>query len=93
MAMKKVIASALAGVVAVGLTGVASQAMAASAKMEKCYGVVKSGKNDCGTAKHSCAGQAKADGNKSEWIYLPKGTCDKLVGGSTTKDANGDSAS
>ena len=52
-------------------------------KMEKCYGVAKAKMNDCGTPKHSCAGQAKTDGDKTEWIYLPKGSCGKIVGGST----------
>jgi uncharacterized membrane protein len=58
----------------------------ASPKMEKCYGVVKAGKNDCSSAKkgaHSCAGAATINGDKNEWVYLPKGTCDRLVGGST----------
>ncbi len=50
---------------------------------EKCYGVVKAGQNDCAnlSGTHSCAGQAKIDGDKGEWVYLPKGICDKLVGG------------
>lgn len=51
-------------------------------EMEKCYGVAKAGKNDCAANGHSCAGQAKADANKSEWVSLPKGTCERLVGGS-----------
>lgn len=53
-------------------------------KMEKCYGVVKAGKNDCASTKekHSCSGEAKIDSDKSEWIYLPKGTCKRLVNGS-----------
>lgn len=68
-----------------------SQALAGSPKMEKCYGVVKAGKNDCGSAKkgaHSCAGGATIDGDKNEWIFLPKGTCDRLVNGSTKPGAN-----
>jgi uncharacterized membrane protein len=52
---------------------------------EKCYGVVKAGKNDCAAEGHSCAGQAAKDGDKESWVYLPKGTCDKLVGGSLKK--------
>jgi len=50
--------------------------------MQKCYGVVKAGKNGCGTSAHSCAGQAKTNGAANEWIYLPKGVCAKLVSGS-----------
>jgi len=47
--------------------------------MEKCYGVVKSGKNDCASAanKHSCAGMGKQSNDANEWIKLPKGLCDK----------------
>jgi uncharacterized membrane protein len=52
---------------------------------EKCYGVVKAGKNACGSAdgKHMCAGLAKADKDPNEWIILPEGLCEKLTGGST----------
>jgi uncharacterized membrane protein len=49
---------------------------------EKCYGVSKAGKNDCQTANSSCAGTARRDGQKDAWIYIPAGTCDKVVGGS-----------
>lgn len=49
---------------------------------EKCYGVAKAGKNDCGANGHSCAGQAVKDGDGKEWIKVPKGTCEKIVGGS-----------
>ena len=58
----------------------------AKGKMEKCYGVAKAGKNDCSSARkgsHSCAGAAKTDGDKTEWVFVPSGLCDKLVGGST----------
>lgn len=62
------------------LTLLPSQAQAAKEGFEKCAGIVKAGKNDCGTSKHACAGQAKKDGDKEEWVYVPNGTCDKLVG-------------
>lgn len=69
-----------------GITIASSNGAFAKQKMEKCYGVVKASKNDCGSAKkggHSCAGGAKIDGDKTEWIFLPKGTCERLVNGST----------
>jgi uncharacterized membrane protein len=47
---------------------------------EKCYGIAKSGQNDCGTAKHTCAGQAKSNNDPSDWKYVPAGTCEKLGG-------------
>jgi uncharacterized membrane protein len=54
--------------------------------MEKCFGVAKAGLNDCGTATNSgCAGSSKVDGDKSAWIYVPKGTCNKIMGGSLTE--------
>ena len=54
---------------------------------EKCYGVSKAGKNDCQTASSSCAGTARRDGQKDAWIYVPAGTCDKVVGGSSQPKA------
>jgi len=56
-------------------------APAHAAEMEKCYGVAKAGKNDCQTANGSCAGSAVRDNQKDAFIALPKGTCDKIVGG------------
>jgi uncharacterized membrane protein len=50
---------------------------------EKCYGITKAGKNDCQTANSSCAGTSKRDGQRDAWLYVPKGTCERLVNGST----------
>jgi uncharacterized membrane protein len=79
-----VMRSAIASLLAAGLSAGAGQALAGDEhgkKMEKCAGIVKAGKNDCGTATSSCAGTAKADAEPDTWIYLPKGTCEKIVGG------------
>ena len=77
------IQAALAGILALGIAG-ASMAQPAKPKddqQEKCYGVAKGGQNDCGTAKHACAGQgAKADNDPSEWKYVAKGSCEKMGG-------------
>jgi len=54
------------------------------ANTEKCYGVAKAAKNDCAGAAHACAGQATKDGSTKEFVKLPKGTCERLVGGSLT---------
>jgi len=51
-------------------------------KYEKCYGVAKAGMNDCFHAGNSCAGTAKSDGEPGAWVYLPQGTCKKIIGGS-----------
>jgi len=77
--------------VAVAGVAIASSSGAfAKSKMEKCYGVVKAGKNDCSSAKkggHSCAGGASVDGDKSEWVLLPEGICDRIVNGSKKPNA------
>ena len=54
------------------------------APMEKCYGIAKAGKNDCGTPTHACAGQAATNNDPNEWVYVPVGTCAKTPGGSLT---------
>ena len=56
-------------------------AQAAKPGMEKCAGIAKAGKNDCATAKHKCGGMSKVDSGPSEWVYVPEGTCNKIVGG------------
>lgn len=48
---------------------------------EKCYGIAKAGQNDCGTAKHACAGEgAKTDNDPSEWKYVARGSCESVGG-------------
>lgn len=76
---KKLAQTSFAAILALGLAGAGT---AAAADMEKCYGVAKAGKNDCQTSKSACAGTATKDGQKDAWIYVPKGTCDKIVGAS-----------
>jgi uncharacterized membrane protein len=49
---------------------------------EKCYGVAKAGQNDCQTRTSSCAGTSRRDGQGDAWIYVPAGSCDRIVGGS-----------
>lgn len=71
------------------MTLAVSSAQAATPAMEKCYGVVKAGKNDCKSTAHSCAGHAAKDGSGTEFIQVPAGLCDKLVGG-ITKEASED---
>ncbi len=52
---------------------------------EKCSGIAKASKNDCAANGHSCAGQAKKDSEMGEWVFVPTGTCDKIVGGTVAK--------
>lgn len=56
--------------------------MPAPPGMEKCYGIAKAGQNDCGTARNMCAGEAKLDNEKDAWLAVPKGLCNRIVGGS-----------
>lgn len=72
---RKLLQSAIAGVVALGL-GRGAQGQ----EREKCYGIAKAGQNDCGTATHTCAGKATKDNAPEDWKYVPKGTCEKLGG-------------
>ncbi len=81
MIQSTLIKTALTGAMAAGLVAMSSVAVAGKPGIEKCTGVAKAGKNDCGTSQHSCAGQAKTDGDKEEWVSVPVGTCEKLVGG------------
>ena len=70
-------------VLSVGVASIATQAVAKSnCPVEKCYGIAKKAKNDCGTSKHACAAQAKTDNDKNDWMYVMKGNCDRIVGGS-----------
>jgi len=82
MTTKTIVNSAIASAFALGLLATAGSAVAADQQTEKCYGIVKAGKNDCQTSAHACAGQASKDGQGDSWVYVPKGTCEKIVGGS-----------
>ena len=70
------IASAVGSLLAMGSVTASAQ----DATKEKCFGVAEAGKNDCATAKHSCAGQAKTDKAADEWKHVPKGECEKMGG-------------
>tara|TARA_R110002072_G_scaffold300867_1_gene479116 strand:+ start:528 stop:821 length:294 start_codon:yes stop_codon:yes gene_type:complete len=81
----KTLNTLLAGAVAVSALGFSTtSASAMNDTGEKCYGVVKTGMNGCGSADkaHGCAGMATTDASGVEWVSLPKGTCEKLAGGS-----------
>lgn len=63
---------------------VAAQSQGNTDKTEKCYGIAKAGKNDCQTAASSCAGTAKKDAQTDAFVSVPKGICEKIVGGKLT---------
>lgn len=87
MRSKLLVSSALGSALslALGIAAQAGPAPAPSFKSEKCFGVAKAGKNDCQTASTSCAGTSRKDGQADAWIYVPVGTCERLVGGSLKK--------
>ncbi len=89
LAISAAISTAILGLSASG--ALAHMEPKKNSDMEKCYGVVKAGKNDCTSKvnKHMCAGQAKTDSDIHEWIKLPNGVCSKLVGGSLTEGGTG----
>ena len=80
--------TAIAGMLAAGAMLAASTASSAvpdaPKSWEKCAGIAKTGKNDCGALDktHACAGQATMDNSAQEWVYVPEGTCEKITGGS-----------
>ncbi len=90
--------SAIAGALSLGVVALNAHAgptaeqikdmekKAAAAKLEKCFGIAKAGKNACAVAgaSHSCAGDARKDGQRDAYLFVPAGTCQNIVGGSTT---------
>jgi uncharacterized membrane protein len=71
------VASALA--MALSMTSVAT---AQAQETEQCFGVAKAGKNDCKAGAHQCAGQSTVDADPQSFVVVPKGTCEKIAGGS-----------
>ena len=77
---------AAASILAAALVSNIGTAHASKQGFEKCSGIAKAGMNDCGTSAHACAGFAESDGHVEEWLYVPEGTCEKIVG-ATLKEA------
>lgn len=95
---QKIIINAITAVLALGVSATPIFAAAETAntpqvmdpsKSEKCYGIAKAGQNDCSAANHGCSGESKIAGDKSQWLYVPTGLCNKIVGGSLTPVENG----
>lgn len=81
----------VAGVALIGTGGAAEAATPANGELppkptlvwEKCLGAAKAKANDCGSldGRHSCSGVALKDNDPTEWIWVPKGICAKIAGG------------
>jgi uncharacterized membrane protein len=86
MNLNPLIASAIAAaVVSIASLANAEPAPTPTFKAEKCYGVAKAGQNDCQTSNSSCAGTSRRDAQADAWLYVPAGSCDRIVGGSVTQ--------
>lgn len=74
----------LAGIVlaaASAATAYAAAEMATDAPdKEHCYGIAKSGDNNCATSKHGCASLGKGDYNGQDFKEVAKGTCESMKG-------------
>lgn len=84
---KVAVSAAIASIISLGAVTTANAVPDQPKAWEKCAGIAKAGKNDCGAldGAHSCAGQAPTDNLDTEWIYVPKGTCTKITGGVVKK--------
>ena len=78
-----ILSTAIGGLLVLGLTGGNASAAEKKMAMEQCFGIAKAGMNDCSTKKsaHSCAGQATKNNDPNDFVAVPKGTCDKIAGG------------
>jgi uncharacterized membrane protein len=76
------VASAVVAAFSLPLVAQAGPVATPKFEHEKCFGIAKAGKNDCQTANSSCAGTSRRDKQGDAWIYVPKGTCERVVDGS-----------
>lgn len=83
------IAQAISALIAAGLLGGCAAQVAAGKRAaaiargapEMCFGIARGGHNDCRTAAHICAGWANKDADTQAFVYVPAGTCERIVGG------------
>ena len=83
MHSKLIVATAVAAALALPVAAFSEPAPKPKFEAEKCYGVAKAGRNDCETRMSSCAGTSRRDAQKDAWIYVPAGTCERVVNGSS----------
>ena len=62
-----------------------AQAADPNAGKEQCAGVIRAGQNDCATSTNACHSHVTVDGDPQAWIYLPTGTCQKIIGARVVK--------
>jgi uncharacterized membrane protein len=76
--------AAMTSLLALGTATTATQSLADDQK-EQCAGVIKAGKNDCATSANACHGHVTSDSHPEAWIYVPVGTCERIVGARVVK--------
>jgi len=76
----------LAAVSLIAISSSVNVGDAKAIKQEKCFGISKAGKNDCKASdgSHACASYSKVDGTPVDWLMLPEGVCERIVGASVT---------
>lgn len=82
--MDKVVKAAITAFLALATTSTviaATNEVTKQENTEKCYGIAKAVTNDCATVSHSCAGSATKDKQSDAFLFVPKGLCDKIAGG------------
>ena len=84
MSNSNLLRTAMASLLALGAATAATSALADD-HQEQCAGVIKAGKNDCATSTNACHSHVTTDSNPEAWIYLPTGTCEKIVGARIVK--------
>ena len=84
MSNSNLVRTAMASLLAIGASTVATAALA-DHHQEQCAGIVKAEKNDCATSTNACHSHVTTDNNPEAWIYLPTGTCEKIVGARVVK--------
>lgn len=82
---KKVTNTILACTIVMSLVGISHMVFAddTTQAMEKCYGIAKAGQNDCDTSGSTTCDKSVIDADPNYFVYVPKGACNKIVGGMT----------
>lgn len=72
--------TSLAVFAALAASAASSPLAAQKPAMEKCFGISKSGQNDCAAGPGtSCAGSSTRDYQGNAWKLVPKGACEKTM--------------
>jgi len=85
---RQIVEAIVAVLATAALSGCAAQVAAekrsgaaAVGATEQCYGIARAGRNDCRTRAHVCAGWAGRNQDPGAFIYVPAGTCERIVHG------------